>query len=182
MSLNWLEKMKNIATFYLLQTNQLVTKINRLLTPNVHSTSVPIGRCSPHTLQFKGGEVFMKNSATSKVIGKRTILFRFHDGCITTLQNVRHIPESRYNFIFLEPYIGKDSVSILKVILWKSLKRPMWSFKTNVLAMCICCEIQNLQFVDFNYSRLQKRRLWNNQRLQWFWAHMFSCTPKRDWN
>ena len=27
---------------------------DRLLTLDVHSTSVPIGRCFPHTLQFKG--------------------------------------------------------------------------------------------------------------------------------
>ena len=44
----------------------------------------------------------MKNSATSKVIGEGTIQFRSHDGCITTLQGVRHVPESRYNLISLE--------------------------------------------------------------------------------
>jgi len=43
----------------------------------------------------------MGNSATSKVIGKGTIQFRFHDGCITTLQGVRHVPELRYNLISL---------------------------------------------------------------------------------
>jgi len=53
-SLNWLEKMKNIVTFYLLQTDQLVTKIDGLLTLNVHNTSVPTGKCSLHTLRFKG--------------------------------------------------------------------------------------------------------------------------------
>ena len=49
------------------------------------------------------GEVFMGNSATSKVIGKRTIQFRSHDGCITRLQGVRHVLESRYNLISLVP-------------------------------------------------------------------------------
>ena len=43
----------------------------------------------------------MGNSATSKVIGEGTIQFRSHDGCITTLQGVRHVPESRYNLISL---------------------------------------------------------------------------------
>jgi len=43
----------------------------------------------------------MRNSATSKVIGERTIQFRSHDGYITTLQGFRHVPESRYNLIFL---------------------------------------------------------------------------------
>jgi len=47
------------------------------------------------------GEVFMKNFATSKVIGEKIIQFRSHDGCINTLQGIRHIPESRYNLIFL---------------------------------------------------------------------------------
>ena len=43
----------------------------------------------------------MRNSATSKVIGEGTIQFQSHDRCITTLQGVRHVPESRYNLIFL---------------------------------------------------------------------------------
>ena len=43
----------------------------------------------------------MRNSATNKVIGEGTIQFRSHDGCITTLQGVRHVPESRYNLISL---------------------------------------------------------------------------------
>ena len=43
----------------------------------------------------------MENSATSKVIGEGTIQFRSHDGCITTLQGICHVPESRYNLISL---------------------------------------------------------------------------------
>jgi len=43
----------------------------------------------------------MGNSSTSKVIDERTIQFRSHDGCITTLQEVHHVPESRYNLISL---------------------------------------------------------------------------------
>ena len=43
----------------------------------------------------------MENSATSKVIGERTIQFRSNDECITTLQDVRHVPDSRYNLISL---------------------------------------------------------------------------------
>ena len=49
----------------------------------------------------QGGEVFIKNSTTSKVIGEETIQFRSHDGCITTLQGVRHVSELRYNLISL---------------------------------------------------------------------------------
>ena len=43
----------------------------------------------------------MENSATSKVIGEETIQFCSHDGYITTLQGVCHVPESRYNLISL---------------------------------------------------------------------------------
>jgi len=46
--------MKNSTTFYLLQTDQLATKIDRLLTLDVHNTSFPMGRCSLHTLRLKG--------------------------------------------------------------------------------------------------------------------------------
>jgi len=41
----------------------------------------------------------MRNSATSKIISEGTIQFRSHDGYITTVQGVRHFPESRYNLI-----------------------------------------------------------------------------------
>ena len=43
----------------------------------------------------------MRNSTTSKVTGKGTIQFRCHDGCITTLQGIHHVPDSRYNLISL---------------------------------------------------------------------------------
>jgi len=43
----------------------------------------------------------MGNSATSMVIGEETIQFRSHNGCITTLQDVRHVLKSRYNLISL---------------------------------------------------------------------------------
>ena len=39
----------------------------------------------------------MGNSTTNKVIGEGTIQFHSHDGCITTLQSIRHVAESRYN-------------------------------------------------------------------------------------
>jgi len=44
----------------------------------------------------------MGNSATNKVIGEGIIRFHSHDECITTLQGVRHVPDSRYNLISLE--------------------------------------------------------------------------------
>jgi len=55
----------------------------------------------------QGGEVFMGNSTTSKVIGEEIIQFRSHDGCITTLQGVRHVPDSSYNLISLGALQGE---------------------------------------------------------------------------
>jgi len=43
----------------------------------------------------------MRNSVTRKVISEETIQFQPHDGCITTLQGIHHVPESRYNLISL---------------------------------------------------------------------------------
>ena len=53
MSLNWLKGMKISVMLYLLQTDQSVTKIDGLLTLDVHNISIPIRKCS-HILRFKG--------------------------------------------------------------------------------------------------------------------------------
>jgi len=49
----------------------------------------------------------MRISATSKVIGKGTIQFLSHDECITTLQDIHHVPESKYNLISLVALHGE---------------------------------------------------------------------------
>ena len=49
----------------------------------------------------------MENSTTSKVIGERAIQLRFHDGCITTLQSIHRVPESKYNLISLGALHGE---------------------------------------------------------------------------
>ena len=59
----------------------------------------------------------MKNFAMTKVIGEGIISFRSYDGCITTLQDVRHVIESSYNLISLGALHGEGSVSVRKVIL-----------------------------------------------------------------
>ena len=110
MLLYWLEKMKNNVTFFLLQTDQLVTKIDRLLTLDIHNTSAPIWRCSLHTFRFKGEKFSWK---IASLLFKALVMF-LNQGTISSL---------------LEPYIEKGSVSVLNVSLWKFSKRPMWSFK-----------------------------------------------------
>ena len=49
----------------------------------------------------QGREVFMRNSATSKMISEGIIQFQSLDRCITTLQGVHHVLDSRYNLISL---------------------------------------------------------------------------------
>ena len=71
------------------------------------------------------GEVIMGNSATIKVIGEEIIQFCFHDGCISSLQDVRHVLKLRYISSLLEPYTEKGSILVLKVILWKFSKKPV---------------------------------------------------------
>ena len=66
------------------------------------------------------GEVFMGNFATSKVNSEGTIQFRSHDGCITTLQGVHHVPDSRYNHISLgalhrEGFCSSSKGDLMKV-------------------------------------------------------------------
>ena len=52
-SMNWLKRMKISVTFYLLQIDRSVTKIDGLLILNIHIISVPIRRYSLHTLWLK---------------------------------------------------------------------------------------------------------------------------------
>ena len=181
MSLNWLEEMKNSETFYLLQTNQSVTKIDGLLTLDVHSISVSIERCSSHTLRFKG-EVFLGNSTTSKVNDEGTIQFRSHNGCITTFQGVRHIPESRYNLISLGALHREGFYFSSKGNLMEVWKKAHVMFQAERVSNIYVAEIRRLQLVDCSNYRLQKRWLWNNRRLQWIRVRMFNCTPKRNWD
>ena len=60
MSLNFLKEMKINAMLYLLQTAQSVTKIDKLLTLDVHNISAPTRICSPYTLRFKGSGLLGK--------------------------------------------------------------------------------------------------------------------------
>ena len=62
----------------------------------------------------------MGNSATSKVIGKRTIQFWSRNGCITTLQSIYYVLKLRYNLISLgvlqgEGFSFSSEVDLMKV-------------------------------------------------------------------
>ena len=49
----------------------------------------------------------MGNSATRTVIDEGTIQFRYCNGCITTLQDIHHVPDSKYNHISFEALQGE---------------------------------------------------------------------------
>ena len=96
----------------------------------------------------------MGNSATSKVIGEGTIQFCSHDGCITTLQGVRHVPESRCNLISLEALHKKGFSFSSKGDLMEVSKETHVKFQAERVNDVKCCEIQRLQ-LDCSYPRLQ---------------------------
>jgi len=72
----------------------------------------------------------MRNSTMSKVIGEGTIQFRSHDGCITTLQGVCHVPESMYNLISLETLHEEGFSFCFESHLMKVLKDVHMKFQT----------------------------------------------------
>ena len=96
----------------------------------------------------------MKNSTTSKVIGEGTIQFRSHDGCITTLQGVRHVLKLRYNLISLGALQGEGFNFSSEGDIIEVSKEVHVKFQANVSTMCICCKIQKLQLVDYCYPWL----------------------------
>jgi len=97
----------------------------------------------------------MGNSTTSKVIGKESIQFRSHDECITTLQGVHHVPESRYSLISLGTLHGEGFSFSSEGNLMEVFKDAHVGFKSNMSAMFTCCEIQRLQLVNCSYLRLK---------------------------
>jgi len=88
-------------------TDRSIGNKDRWIIDSECSQHISSNRTISSYTSVQGGKTFMGNSATSKVIGEETIQFHSHDGCITTLQGVRHVPESRYNLISLIALHGK---------------------------------------------------------------------------
>ena len=71
------------------------------------------------------GEVFMKNSATSKLIGEEIIqFFLLMDASLLFKAFVMFLNQDTISSL-LEPYIEKGSISVLNLILLKFSKMPM---------------------------------------------------------
>ena len=113
----------------------------------------------------------MGNSAIRKMIGEGTIQFRSHDGCISTLQSVHHIPKLRYNPISLGALQGEGFYFSSKGDLMEVFKEAHVMFQAEHVGnvyMLQNSKVTKLQLVDCSYPRLRKRRLWNNRRQRWF--------------
>ena len=68
----------------------------------------------------RGGVVYMANSSRSKVVGKGSIQFRSHDGYVTTLHGVSHVPGSRCNLISLgtlhrEGFLFRSNCGLMEI-------------------------------------------------------------------
>jgi len=116
------------------------------------------------------------------VIGEGTIQFWSHDGCITTLQGVRHVPELRYNLVSLGTLQGEGFSLSSEGDLIEVFKEAHVKFQAERVGNIYMLRNFEVTVGGLQLSRLRKWLLWNNRRLRWFRARMFSCTPKRDWD
>ena len=107
----------------------------------------------------QGEEVFIGNSATSKVIGERTIQFRSHNGCITTLQGVRHVPDLRYNLISLEALQGECFCFSSKGDLMEVSKEAHMKFQAERVGNVNMLQNLKVTVGGLQLSRLLKRWL-----------------------
>jgi len=83
----------------------------------------------------------MGNSATNKVIGEGIIKFHSYDGCITTLQGVRHVLKSSYNLISLEALHRKGFNFSSEGDLMKVFKKAHVKFQAERVSNIYSCEI-----------------------------------------
>ena len=110
----------------------------------------------------------MGNSTTNKMIGEGTFQFQSHDGCITILQGVRHVSESRYNLISLGA-LQKEGFSFnYEGDLMEVSKETHVKFQVERIGDVYMLRNSKVTVGGLQLSSLQKLRLWNNQRLRWF--------------
>ena len=106
----------------------------------------------------------MGNSATRKVISEETIHFRSHDGCITTLQGVRHVHELRYNLISLGALQGEGFSFSSEGDLMKVSRESHMKFQAERVHDVYMLRNSEVTVGGLQLSSASKRLLWNNQR------------------
>lgn len=57
--------------------------------------------------EFNSRVVLMENNASYKTIGVGNVKLRMFDGGVQTLINIRHVPDLKKNFIFLDAAVCK---------------------------------------------------------------------------
>jgi len=95
----------------------------------------------------------MGNSAMRRVIGEGIIQFRSNNACITTLQGVYHVPESRYSIISLGALHEEGFNLNFEGDLMKVFKDAQVKFLAERVGNIYSCEIRRLQLVHCNYPR-----------------------------
>jgi len=128
----------------------------------------------------QGEEVFIGNSATNKVIGEGTIQFRYHDECITTLQGVRHIPDSRYNLFSLGALHGKWFSFSSENDLIEVSKEAHVKFQAKRVGNVYMLRNSEVTFGGLQLSSASEAIVVEQLETIWIRTRMFSCNPKRD--
>ena len=91
------------------------------------------------------------------MIDEGTIQFRSHDGCITTLQGVRHVSESRYNLISLGALHREGFYFSSKGDLMKVFKEARVMFQAERVGNVYMFRNLEVTIGDCSYPRLQDR-------------------------
>ena len=121
----------------------------------------------------------MGKSATSKVIGEGTIQFRSHDGCIITLQGVRHVIELRHNLISLRALHRERFCFSSKGDHMKVSKEARVMFQAEHVGNVYMLRNSEVTVGELQSSSASKAMIVEqSQRLRWIRARMFNCTPE----
>jgi len=108
----------------------------------------------------QGGEVFIENSATSKVIGEGIVQFCFHDGCIITRQGIHHVLDLKYNLISLGALHREGFNFNSEGDLMKVFKGIQVKFQAERVRNVYMLRNSKVTIGGMNYHRHQEWRLW----------------------
>ena len=124
----------------------------------------------------------MGNSATSKVIGEGTIQFRSHDGCITTLQGVCRVPESRYNLISSGAIYREGLCFSLKADRMEVFKETHVMFQAECVSNVYILRNSEVTVGGLQLSSASRLVVVEQSETMMVSVQMFSFTLKADWD
>ena len=94
-----------------------------------------------------------------------TIQFYSHDGCITTLQGVHHVPESRHNLISLGALYEEGFNFSSEGDLMEVSKEARVKFQAKRVGNVYMLQNSKVTVGGLQLSSTSEVGLWNNQRL-----------------